>query len=162
MAFATIAPEFFTNIISSFVVDSDVGLGGIFGSLMFNVLGVAAVAGMATSNFKSNVWCQLDWWPLTRDCILYSFSILVLICFTWDGQISLKESAVMVSLVSIYILALVFNKRIMYCMKWIMEINLNCCHLHSYGKYCCDSFSLFENIIELEPLVFQIHIEPFL
>lgn len=103
MAFATIAPEFFTNIISSFVIDSDVGLGGIFGSLMFNVLGVAAFAGMATSN----KFVQLDWWPLTRDCALYTFSILVLICFTWDGQISLKESAVMVSLVSIYIAVLV-------------------------------------------------------
>lgn len=57
MSIATIAPEFFTNIISSFVVDSDVGLGGILGSLMFNVLGVAAFAGMATKDF-----IQFDWW----------------------------------------------------------------------------------------------------
>lgn len=130
-AFATIAPEFFTNIISSFVADSEVGLGGIIGSLMFNVLGVGAFAGLATAN----KFVQLDWWPLTRDCFLYTFSILVLISFTWDGQISLRESAVMVSLVSIYILVLVFNRRIMYCIKWFVEINLNWCHLNSYGKY---------------------------
>lgn len=129
-AFATIAPEFFTNIISSFVADSDVGLGGIFGSLMFNVLGVGAFAGLATAN----KFVQLDWWPLTRDCCLYTFSILVLIFFTWDGQISLRESGVMVSLVSIYALTLIFNKRIMYCIKWIVEINWNWCHLYSYGK----------------------------
>lgn len=131
MAFATIAPEFFTNIISSFIIDSDVGLGGIFGSLIFNVLGVGAFAGMATAN----KFIQLDWWPLTRDTCLYTFSIMVLIIFTWDGEISLRESAVMVSLVSIYILVLVFNKHIMHCIKWFIEINLNCCHLDSYGKY---------------------------
>lgn len=100
---------------------------------MFNVLGVGAFAGLATAN----KFVQLDWWPLTRDCCLYTFSILVLISFTWDGQISLRESAVMVSLVSVYILVLVFNQRIMHCIKWFVEINLNWCHLYNYGNYCC-------------------------
>lgn len=56
MASATIAPEFLANVVSSFVVESDVGLGGIFGSLMFNVLGVASLAGIAAIEFVS-----LDW-----------------------------------------------------------------------------------------------------
>lgn len=129
MAIATIAPEFSTNIIASFVIDSDVGLGGILGSLLFNVLGVASFAGMATTNF-----IQLDWWPITRDSLLYAFSVLILICFTWDGQITLAESAAMMSLVSIYVLILLFNTHLMHCMKWVMEINLNCCQLNSYGK----------------------------
>lgn len=48
MATATTTPELFTNLISTFVIDSDLGVGTIIGSLMFNTLGVAAVAGMAS------------------------------------------------------------------------------------------------------------------
>lgn len=129
MAGATIAPEFFSNIISSFFVESDVGLGGVLGSLMFNVLGVGAFAGMAATHYV-----QLDWWPITRDCILYAISVCILISIVWDGQVTLGESTVMVSLISIYILVLIFNKHLMHCMKWILEINLNCCTVHSYGK----------------------------
>lgn len=51
MAGATIAPEFCVNLISSFVIDSDIGLGGILGSLLFDVLGVAALAGIAVIDF---------------------------------------------------------------------------------------------------------------
>lgn len=48
MATATTTPELFTNVISTFVADSDMGIGTIIGSLMFNTLGVAAVAALAT------------------------------------------------------------------------------------------------------------------
>lgn len=48
MATATTTPEFFTNVISTFITESDIGLGTIIGSLMFNTLGVAAVASLAT------------------------------------------------------------------------------------------------------------------
>lgn len=34
---------------------------GVLGSLMFNVLGVTAFAGIAVTDY-----IQLDWWPLTR------------------------------------------------------------------------------------------------
>lgn len=47
-ATATTTPEFFTNVISIFIMDSDMGVGTIIGSLMFNTLGVAAVAGLAS------------------------------------------------------------------------------------------------------------------
>lgn len=45
---ATTTPEFFTNVISTFIMDSDMGVGTIIGSLMFNTLGVAALAGLAS------------------------------------------------------------------------------------------------------------------
>lgn len=48
MATATTTPELFTNVISTFVAESDMGIGTIIGSLMFNTLGVAAVAALAT------------------------------------------------------------------------------------------------------------------
>lgn len=50
MATATATPEMFTNIISTFIAESDMGLGTIIGSLMFNILGVAAISSLANKN----------------------------------------------------------------------------------------------------------------
>lgn len=50
MATATATPEMFTNVISTFIADSDMGLGTIIGSLMWNILGVAAVSSLANRN----------------------------------------------------------------------------------------------------------------
>lgn len=46
MATATSMPEFFTNTISTLILESDMGLGTIIGSLMFNTLGVAGLAAL--------------------------------------------------------------------------------------------------------------------
>ncbi|XP_031638472.1 sodium/potassium/calcium exchanger 3-like [Contarinia nasturtii] len=146
MATATIAPEFFTNVISTFVVDSEVGLGGVLGSLMFNVLGVAAFAGLAATNYV-----QLDWWPITRDCSLYALSVSVLILFTRDGQISFIESTIMISLVLIYFLVFLFNKHLMHCVKWFMEINLNLCRVTSYDMPTSFVESNLKDAISLQP-----------
>lgn len=57
MATATSMPEFFTNTISTFVTESDMGLGTIMGSLMFNTLGVASLAALTVKKvtyFKPN------------------------------------------------------------------------------------------------------------
>lgn len=52
MASATIAPEFFTNVVSTFITKSNVGLGGVLGALLFNVLGVAATGGLGNYYFS--------------------------------------------------------------------------------------------------------------
>lgn len=49
MATATSIPELFTNIIATFITESDLGVGTIVGSAVFNVLGVATCLGLATS-----------------------------------------------------------------------------------------------------------------
>lgn len=129
MASATIAPEFFANLFGTFVTNSDVGIAGILGALLFDVLGVAAAASLATQNF-----IQLDWWPITRDSILYGSSVFLLTVFTWDGRITLIESIMMVSLLVVYFVVFIENRRIMHGIKWLIEINLNCCRARSYGK----------------------------
>lgn len=105
MATATTTPELFTNVISTFVIDSDLGVGTIIGSLMFNTLGVAAVAGMATVKPV-----RLDRWPITRDCILFGINISFLVWFAWDARITLNESIVLVVLYFIYFIILFNNK----------------------------------------------------
>lgn len=136
MAFATIAPESLANIISTFVAKSDVGMCGVLGSLLFNVLGVSACAGIATSTYL-----QLEWWPITRDSILYFATLSLLVAFTLDGIITLIESTIMVSLVLVYFIVLIENRRIMHFATWLMKINLNCCKLSSYGWFWIFFFS---------------------
>uniref|UniRef100_A0A182Q6T2 Sodium/calcium exchanger membrane region domain-containing protein n=1 Tax=Anopheles farauti TaxID=69004 RepID=A0A182Q6T2_9DIPT len=87
MATATSMPEFFTNTISTLAVDSDIGLGTIMGSMLFNTLGVAALVGLLT---KMHV--QLDWWPLTRDSIIVTISTTLLVVCVWDGRIEWYEA----------------------------------------------------------------------
>lgn len=52
MATATSMPEFFTNTISTLITDSDMGLGTIIGSLMFNTLGVAALGALCIKKVR--------------------------------------------------------------------------------------------------------------
>lgn len=162
MAVATTTPEFFTNVISTFITESDVGLGTIIGSLFFNTLGVAgSIKKFYIPNQSPDFGCtfsivltsvvyfffsavaslatikpvQLDWWPITRDSILYGINILLLIIFAWDMQITLTETIIMVVLFFVYFVILFQNKYVMPKVKWLLEEYLHCCKLTSYGNY---------------------------
>lgn len=49
MALATCTPELFTNLIGTFITDSDLGVGTVVGSAVFNTLGVPACGGLTAS-----------------------------------------------------------------------------------------------------------------
>lgn len=49
MSVATSAPELFVNIIGTFITKSDIGIGTVVGSSMFNTLGVASLGGLFAS-----------------------------------------------------------------------------------------------------------------
>lgn len=140
----------FSVAVICFRPDAFEGLGTIIGSLMFNTLGVAAVASLAV---KKPV--QLDWWPITRDSILYGANILLLIVFAWDNEISLNETAIMVSLFFVYFVVLFQNKRVRPAVKWFLEDYLNCCRVSSYGKLAkfhitvlfCNCFRFYRSAI---------------
>lgn len=128
MAVATTTPEFFTNVISTFQ-ESDIGLGTIIGSLLFNTLGVAAVASLAATEPV-----QLDWWPITRDATIYSINIILLLVFAWDNQVTLIETIIMVVMLILYFIVIFQNKRIMPKVRWFFEDYLQCCRVSSYSK----------------------------
>lgn len=108
MAMATSAPELFSNIIGTFITKSDIGIGTVVGSSMFNTLGVAAIGGIA-----ARTPIQLDWWPLTRDCSIYICSIVLLVWITWDGQVFWYEALVLFIVYFIYLTVMFQNVRIM-------------------------------------------------
>lgn len=53
MATATSAPELFVNVVGTFVTESDIGIGTVSGSNLFNTLGVAALGGLAASSVRN-------------------------------------------------------------------------------------------------------------
>ena len=77
MAAGGSAPELFTSVIGVFVARSDVGIGTIVGSAVFNIVFVIGACSLASARALA-----LSWWPLCRDVVFYCASLLCLIgCF---------------------------------------------------------------------------------
>lgn len=69
----------------------------------------------------------MDWWPLTRDSIVFAIHVGVLIGFAWDGRIYWYESMVLFILLFFYFLVMFQNKRIMKFAKKYIEVKWNLC-----------------------------------
>ena len=87
MAAGGSAPELFTSFIGTFIAKSDVGLGTIVGSAVFNVLFVIAMCAL----FSKEV-LTLTWWPLARDCSFYAAYLGLLTAFFVDKKIEWWEA----------------------------------------------------------------------
>nr|CAD7586816.1 unnamed protein product [Timema genevievae] len=125
MAAATSSPELFINSVGTFITEGDIGVGTIVGSAVFNILAVPACCGL----FAGQV-LKLDWWPLTRDCLMYGITVVVLILTLNDERVEWYEALMLVSMYILYISAMYFNT----CMSdWVK----GCCrgrHRHVYRK----------------------------
>lgn len=89
---------------------------------MFNTLGVAACASLFT---KKPI--QIDWWPITRDSIIFSFNISILVVFAWDGVIMWWETCILVTFYVLYWILMFQNPKIMKFVKHIVEDRLMWC-----------------------------------
>lgn len=107
MAAGSSAPELFTSIADTFVTENSIGVGTIVGSAMFNILVIVAAAAAATSG---NL--PIDWRPVSRDVVFYVFSILCLVFFLRDGNVTMYEGAFMVGGYMVYILFMTVNEKI--------------------------------------------------
>ncbi|XP_067005325.1 sodium/potassium/calcium exchanger 4 isoform X3 [Anabrus simplex] len=107
MAAATSSPELFINGVGTFITEGDIGVGTIVGSAVFNVLAVPACCGL----FAGKV-VDLEVWPLTRDCLMYGITVLLLIATLNDGLVQWYESLGLVSLYLAYIAAMCYNKEL--------------------------------------------------
>lgn len=116
MSIASSTPEFYTNLISTFIAESDMGLGTIIGSMLFNTLGVAACAGLASIKPV-----QLNWFPLTRDSLIFFINVSVLVCMTWDGVIMWYETSVLFAMLILYFVVLFKNERIEKRVRYYVE-----------------------------------------
>lgn len=77
------APELGTVIIGVFFAKDDIGVSGVIGSAVFNIMFVIAVCALC-----SGTVCHLNWWPLVRDCFFYCLSIIVMLIIMLNDFIS--------------------------------------------------------------------------
>ncbi|KAL2088332.1 hypothetical protein ACEWY4_015231 [Coilia grayii] len=102
MAAGGSAPELFTSLIGVFISHSNVGIGTIVGSAVFNILFVIGMCALS-----SRTLLHLTWWPLFRDMSFYMLSLLLLIIFFLDSAIHWWES---VMLLMAYVAYVTFMK----------------------------------------------------
>jgi len=107
MAAGSSAPELFTSIIGVFFAKSDVGIGTIVGSALFNILFIIAMCGLG-----AGMIVYLTWWPMFRDCLYYMLSVVVLVVVVADQKVVWYEGMVMTILYMFYIVLMYFNPRI--------------------------------------------------
>jgi len=109
MAAGGSAPELFTSLIGTFQ-ESEVGIGTIVGSAVFNVLFVIAMCSLLAKETL-----QLTWWPLFRDSAYYAIGLCVLAVFVGvnsKGEIHLWEAIVLLGMYLGYILLMAYNRDI--------------------------------------------------
>ncbi|XP_059080877.1 sodium/potassium/calcium exchanger Nckx30C-like isoform X6 [Tigriopus californicus] len=104
MAAGGSAPELFTSIIGVFIAFSDVGIGTIVGSAVFNILFVIGMCALFSKTIL-----HLTWWPLFRDCTFYSISLIALIGFFLDEKIEWYEAALLLLIYACYVIFMKFN-----------------------------------------------------
>ncbi|CAF2091016.1 unnamed protein product [Rotaria magnacalcarata] len=107
MALATSASEFFTSIVGVFFVKSDIALGTILGSAVFNVLFVIALCALISTTV-----CELDAYPIVRDAGFYCIAVIILFIIIYDQRVYWYEALALVLLYFIYVAILKFNDRI--------------------------------------------------
>ncbi|KAM4750155.1 sodium/potassium/calcium exchanger 2-like [Anableps anableps] len=107
MAAGGSAPELFTSVIGVFISHSNVGIGTIVGSAVFNILFVIGMCAL----FSKEV-LNLTWWPLFRDVSFYIIGLLLLIYFFLDNQITVSESISLLLCYSCYVTFMKYNSQV--------------------------------------------------
>ncbi|XP_040273159.1 sodium/potassium/calcium exchanger 2 [Bufo bufo] len=107
MAAGGSAPELFTSLIGVFISHSNVGIGTIVGSAVFNILFVIGMCAI----FSKEV-LNLTWWPLFRDVSFYIVGLIMLISFFLDNYIQWWESLMLLSAYLTYVTFMKFNVQV--------------------------------------------------
>ncbi|XP_013132417.1 sodium/potassium/calcium exchanger 1 isoform X3 [Oreochromis niloticus] len=112
MAAGGSAPELFTSLIGVFISHSNVGIGTIVGSAVFNILFVIGMCAIF-----SREMLHLTWWPLFRDVNFYILDLIMLIIFFLDNMILWWESMLLVLGYISYVSFMKFNSQIEQAVK---------------------------------------------
>ncbi|NWW15648.1 NCKX1 protein, partial [Falcunculus frontatus] len=113
MAAGGSAPELFTSLIGVFISHSNVGIGTIVGSAVFNILFV-----VGTCALFSREILHLTWWPLFRDISFYIIDLLMLILFFLDSVIDWWESLLLLTAYATYVFTM---KQNVFLEQWVKQ-----------------------------------------
>lgn len=122
MAAGTSAPELFTSVVGAFITEGDIGVGTIVGSAVFNILAVVSVCGLLAGSIV-----PLDWWPLSRDCIAYTITVIMLIIILQDEEVYWYEALILLVCFFLYILTMYFNEKLSDIAHNVIDGASNCC-----------------------------------
>lgn len=120
MAAGGSAPELFTSLIGVFISRSNVGIGTIVGSAVFNILFVIGMCAIF-----SREMLHLTWWPLFRDVTFYILDLIMLIVFFLDNQILWWESILLLLGYISYVSFMKFNSQIEMAVKTQINKHVN-------------------------------------
>ncbi|XP_059395594.1 sodium/potassium/calcium exchanger 2-like isoform X3 [Carassius carassius] len=118
MAAGGSAPELFTSVIGVFISHSNVGIGTIVGSAVFNILFVIGMCAVFSREILN-----LTWWPLFRDVFFYIVGLIMLIVFFLDNYIMYWESISLLLTYATYVLFMKFNGNVETFVKGIIHRN---------------------------------------
>ncbi|XP_042572752.1 sodium/potassium/calcium exchanger 2-like [Cyprinus carpio] len=104
MAAGGSAPELFTSVIGVFISHSNVGIGTIVGSAVFNILFVIGMCAIFSREILN-----LTWWPLFRDVTFYIIGLIMLIVFFLDNYITYVESIGLLLCYASYVTFMKYN-----------------------------------------------------
>ncbi|XP_062457733.1 sodium/potassium/calcium exchanger 1 isoform X6 [Pezoporus occidentalis] len=120
MAAGGSAPELFTSLIGVFISHSNVGIGTIVGSAVFNILFV-----IGTCALFSREILHLTWWPLFRDISFYIVDLMMLILFFLDSVIDWWESLLLLTAYATYVFTMKYNVHLEQWVKQELSKKLN-------------------------------------
>ncbi|XP_027013897.1 sodium/potassium/calcium exchanger 2-like isoform X6 [Tachysurus fulvidraco] len=118
MAAGGSAPELFTSFIGVFISHSNVGIGTIVGSAVFNILFVIGMCAVFSREILN-----LTWWPLFRDVSFYILDLIMLIVFFLDNSISCWESISLLLAYASYVLFMKYNSQVEALVKGLVNRN---------------------------------------
>jgi len=113
MAAGSSAPELASSAMSLINPNagSEIGVGTIVGSAIFNILVIIGATVCATGNTL-----KLDWKPITRDCFFYAAAIAGIVGTFAGGRVDWWEGGVYVAFYATYIVTMMYNERLM---RWL-------------------------------------------
>ncbi|KAF1474978.1 Sodium/potassium/calcium exchanger 2, partial [Eudyptula minor novaehollandiae] len=118
MAAGGSAPELFTSLIGVFISHSNVGIGTIVGSAVFNILFVIGMCALFSREILN-----LTWWPLFRDVSFYIVDLILLIIFFLDNLIMWWESLTLLIAYFCYVTFMKFNVQVEEWVKKFLNRN---------------------------------------
>ncbi|KAF1573356.1 UNVERIFIED_CONTAM: Sodium/potassium/calcium exchanger 2, partial [Eudyptes pachyrhynchus] len=118
MAAGGSAPELFTSLIGVFISHSNVGIGTIVGSAVFNILFVIGMCALFSREILN-----LTWWPLFRDVSFYIVDLILLIIFFLDNLIMWWESLTLLTAYFCYVTFMKFNVQVEEWVKKFLNRN---------------------------------------
>lgn len=102
MAMGSSAPELAIALFALFVgggSHSDVGIGTIVGSAIFNILVITGVSAVANP-------AHISWKVITRDIVMYAIGVGMLLFTIYDGRVTAIEAAIYLLVYAVYLLIL--------------------------------------------------------